>query len=166
MAQELIADLEKTPGSQPGDESSSDMSSSLEETPRYQRGEDVITEKKQTILLVEDDLTLQEMYREVLISHGYTVIKAGDGQEALDLFCKEKIDLIITDIMMPKMSGVELLNAVRKIPQEKPTPAIAWSNLTYEDEKKQALAAGANEYIIKDSLGLDEIIGVVKKYLG
>ena len=128
--------------------------------------QELITEKKYTILLVEDDNTLQTMYKDLLTSHGYTVIKASDGQEALDLFSKEKIDLIITDIMMPKMSGVELLNAVRKIPQEKPTPAIAWSNLTYEDEKKQALAAGANEYIIKDSLGLDEIIGVVKKYLG
>lgn len=121
--------------------------------------------KTYTILLVEDDSLLRNMYTQALVSHGYKILKASDGQEALDLFNKEKIDLIITDLMMPRMSGVEFLQEVRKTPQGQTIPAIAWSNLTFEEEKTQALSAGANEYIVKDSLPVEQIVDVIKKYL-
>ncbi|KKQ36451.1 MAG: Response regulator, partial [Candidatus Woesebacteria bacterium GW2011_GWA1_37_7] len=111
------------------------------------------------------DPVLQKMYNQKLISEGFNTLIASDGQEAQDLFNKEPVDLIITDIMMPRVSGIELIENIRQDSKEKNTPIIAWSNLALEEEKQKALSAGANEYVIKGSLNLEQLIDLVKKYL-
>lgn len=118
-----------------------------------------------TVLVVEDDVVFQKMYTQKLLSAGYQVLNAQDGEEALDIFKNNKVDLVICDIMMPRVSGTEFLAKMKKIPKGKNTPVIAWSNLALEEEKKQALALGANEYLIKGTLSLDEVVEKVKKYL-
>ncbi len=120
---------------------------------------------KYTVMIVEDDPVLQKMYNQKLISEGFNTLIASDGQEAQDLFNKEPVDLIITDIMMPRVSGIELIENIRQDSKEKNTPIIAWSNLALEEEKQKALSAGANEYVIKGSLNLEQLIDLVKKYL-
>ena len=120
---------------------------------------------KYTILIVEDDPVLQKMYNQKLISEGFNTLIASDGQEAQDLFNKEPVDLIITDIMMPRVSGIELIENIRQNSKEKTIPILAWSNLALEEEKQKALSAGANEDVIKGSLNLEQLVNLVKKYL-
>lgn len=120
---------------------------------------------KKTILLVEDDQVLSKMYSQKLTAEGFNVINATDGKVALEQFKKQLIDLIITDIMLPKMSGIEFLQEVRSTPKGKDIPVFVWTNLTLEGEKRQALGRGANEYLVKESLTLAEVVKLVKKYL-
>lgn len=117
-----------------------------------------------TILIVDDDMVLQNMYSKRLIAEGFNIFTAADGQEAYDIFNKEKIDLILTDIMMPRVSGMEFAEKVRKSTKGKKIPIIAWSNLTSEEEKKHAESIGVNEYLVKGSLTLDLVSETIKKY--
>ena len=120
---------------------------------------------EKTILLVEDDEVLSRMYSQKLIAEGFNVINATNGKEALEKFNKELMDLIITDIMLPKMSGTEFLKEVRSTTKGKDIPVFVWTNLALEEEKRQALGLGANEYLVKESLTLAEVVKLVKKYL-
>lgn len=122
-------------------------------------------EKKKKILIVEDDNVLRNMYSQKLKADGYEVLNAPDGEEALDLFEKESFDLIITDIMLPKMSGNELLVKFKSSAKGKNIPIIAWSNLPPGDEKNKALELGAEEYLEKGSLTLIQVTETVRKYL-
>lgn len=121
--------------------------------------------RQYTILLVEDDQVLTNMYTKKLESEGYQVLNSVDGEGAFEVFLKENIDLVITDIMLPRVSGTEFLEKLRKTSKGKDLPVIVWSNLALEEEKNRALELGANEYIIKGSLTLDQIAQTVKKYL-
>lgn len=120
---------------------------------------------KNTLLIVEDDKVLLKMYTQKLSSEGFEVINANDGREALEKFQKEKIDLVLTDIMLPKMSGIEFLQEMRNTKKGKDIPVFVWTNLALEQEKKQAMSLGANEYLVKESQSLDEVVKLVKKYL-
>ncbi|OGM27637.1 hypothetical protein A2962_04870 [Candidatus Woesebacteria bacterium RIFCSPLOWO2_01_FULL_39_61] len=120
---------------------------------------------KYKVLIVEDDVVLLKMYEKRLLADGYQILTAADGQEALDIFNKEKLDLILTDIMMPKVSGIELIEKVRTAKKGKTIPIIAWSNLSFEEEKQQALSLGVNEYLVKGTLTLEQVSETVKKYL-
>lgn len=123
------------------------------------------TSDQKTILLVEDDQVLRNMYVQRLKMDGHNVLGASDGEEGFDVFKKEKIDLLITDIMLPRVSGTELLQKIRGTKKGKNLKAIAWSNLSLEDEKKQAESLGILEYIVKNTLTLDQLSETVKKYL-
>ena len=120
---------------------------------------------KYKVLIVEDDVVLLKMYEKRLLADGYQILTAADGQEALDIFNKEKLDLILTDIMMPKVSGIELIEKVRTAKKGKTIPIIALSNLSFEEEKQQALSLGVNEYLVKGTLTLEQVSETVKKYL-
>ncbi|OGM23531.1 hypothetical protein A2865_01755 [Candidatus Woesebacteria bacterium RIFCSPHIGHO2_01_FULL_39_17] len=106
-----------------------------------------------------------KMYTQKLVSEGFKVLNAVDGEEAFAVFVKEKIDLIITDIMLPRVSGIEFLQKIRVTPKGKNVPVIVWSNLMLEEEKKQALALGANEYVVKGQLKLEDMAALVRKYM-
>lgn len=120
---------------------------------------------KKTILIVEDDQVLMKMYVQKLTSVGYNVLTAIDGEEAGDVFKKNKIDLVITDIMLPRVSGIEFLEKLRKTPKGKKVPVIAWSNLAREEDKNRVVDLGAQEYIVKGTLSLEQMAETVKKYL-
>lgn len=117
------------------------------------------------ILLADDDLVLQKMYSRRLAADGHRIFLVTDGEEAFAIFEKENIDLILTDIMMPRVSGVEFIAKVRKTNKGKNIPVVAWSNLDQEDEKKKLESLGVNEYLLKGSLTLEQVSETVKKYL-
>lgn len=91
------------------------------------------TGKKRKILLVDDEVGFAEILRELLIMEGYEVVLVYDGQEALDKLSEFYPDLIISDIMMPRIGGIELYHKVRKIPDFSHTPFLFISG--FEDEK-------------------------------
>jgi len=124
-----------------------------------------MADEKKKILIIDDDNVLRSMYKQKLISDGYDVSGASDGEEAMDLYNSEDFDLVITDIMLPRMSGNEILKKIMTTEKGKTIPVIAWSNLPKDDDKNQALELGAKEYLEKGKLTLEDVTDTVNKYL-
>ena len=101
---------------------------------------------KKTILIVEDEIRIRFLIRDYLLKENYTVIEAENGLEALDLFKTNKIDLMILDIMMPKMDGLTVLNKIRKIST---IPIILLTAKSQEEDKLQGYEYGADDYMTK-----------------
>ena len=98
------------------------------------------------IMLVEDDNSLREIYSIRLTAEGYAIVSAGDGEEALAVAVKERPDLIISDVMMPKMDGWEVLRSVRQYSQ---VPIIMLTARGEERDELQGFKLGVDEYISK-----------------
>lgn len=101
---------------------------------------------KKTILIVEDEIRIRFLIRDYLLKENYTVIEAENGLEALDLFKTNKIDLMILDIMMPKMDGLTVLNKIREIST---IPVILLTAKSQEEDKLQGYEYGADDYMTK-----------------
>ena len=100
-----------------------------------------------TILLVDDEIEITEINKRYLTQAGYEVLLAQDGQEALEIFEKTRIDLIITDIMMPNMDGYELISQVQYLVPDQPFLFITAK--TSEPDKIYSLSLGADDFIAK-----------------
>jgi DNA-binding response OmpR family regulator len=101
------------------------------------------------ILLVEDNADMREYVRRLLREDGYEVETAEDGQAALEISAKKHYDLILSDVMMPKLDGIQLLQAIRRDPHRKTTPVILLSARAGEEFRIQGLSAGADDYLAK-----------------
>ena len=117
------------------------------------------------ILLVEDDKSLQEIYGVRLGSEGYNVLIAGDGEEALNIALNEKPDLILSDVMMPKISGFDMLDILRSTPGIKDTKVIIMTALSSDDQRERGEKLGANVYLVKSQVGIEDVVQVVKNLL-
>lgn len=117
------------------------------------------------ILLVEDDNNLREIYGARLAAEGYDIISAPDGEEALALAVKEKPDLIITDVMMPKVSGFDMLDILRNAPETKNTKVIMMTALSQAEDKERADKLGADLYLVKSQVTLEDVTASVHKIL-
>ncbi|MGB9446214.1 MAG: response regulator, partial [Candidatus Acidiferrum sp.] len=101
------------------------------------------------ILLVEDNADMRGYVRRILEEDGYEVQTAGDGEEALGLSTKRNYDLILSDVMMPRMDGIQLLRAIRKDPNLRTTPVVLLSARAGEEFRIQGMGAGADDYLTK-----------------
>lgn len=117
------------------------------------------------IMLVEDDNNLSEIYQARMMAEGYTVVTAHDGEEALALAAKEKPDLIISDVMMPKISGFEMLDILRNTQGLKDTKVIMLTALGQAEDKTRADALGADRYLVKSQVTLEDIVKSVQELL-
>ncbi|MBP9739032.1 response regulator, partial [Candidatus Saccharibacteria bacterium] len=117
------------------------------------------------ILLVEDDSNLREIYGARLSAEGYEIYSANDGEEALAIAMREKPDLIITDVMMPKISGFDMLDILRTTPETKDVKVIMMTALSQDEDRQRGVALGADHYIVKSQVTLDEVIVIVKQVL-
>jgi two-component system KDP operon response regulator KdpE len=113
------------------------------------------------ILVVDDEAQITRVLRASLRAHRYEVRTAADGESALDTFHDWRPDLIITDLQMPEMNGIELCREIRKI---SPVPIIILSVKGEEKTKVEALDAGADDYITKP-FGIDELLARVRAAL-
>ena len=113
------------------------------------------------ILLVEDEESLCLLYEEELAKAGYTVISVCDAETALEKLKKDTFDLIITDIRMPGMNGVELITQIMGL--RKDTPIII--NSAYQSYKEDFMTWAADAYIVKSS-SLDELVSKIKELIG
>ena len=118
------------------------------------------------ILLVEDDKSLREIYSVRLLAEGYTLISSGDGEEALAAAIGEKPDLIISDVMMPKISGFEMLDLLRSNDATKNIPVIMLTALSSEQQRERGNRLGADRYLIKSQVGIEDIVRTVHEVLG
>lgn len=118
------------------------------------------------IMLVEDDKSLREIYGIRLVAEGYQIVSAGDGEEALAMAIKEKPDLIISDVMMPKISGFDMLDILRSTPETKDMKVIMMTALSSEDQRARGEALGANKYLVKSQVGIEDVVRAVHEVLG
>lgn len=117
------------------------------------------------ILIVEDDPTLLEMYSLKFQEEGFNYFTATDGDQGLEIALKELPQVILLDIMMPKMDGFAVLVELRKNPQTKNLPVLMLSNLGQKDDVEKGKKLGANDYIIKASMTPSQVVEKIKSYL-
>ena len=118
------------------------------------------------IMLVEDDKSLREIYSIRLVAEGYDIISAGDGEEALALAVQYKPELIIADVMMPKISGFDMLDILRSQPETNKIKVIMMTALSSDDQRQRGEALGAERYLVKSQVGIEDVIATVHEVLG
>ncbi len=118
------------------------------------------------IMLVEDDNSLREIYSIRLTAEGYEIVSAGDGEEALAVAVRERPDLIISDVMMPKISGFDMLDILRSTPETKDIKVIMMTALSSEDQRERGESLGADRYLVKSQVGIEDVVNVVHEVLG
>ncbi|MEM9161939.1 MAG: hybrid sensor histidine kinase/response regulator [Cyanobacteria bacterium P01_F01_bin.4] len=118
------------------------------------------------VLVVDDSITVREMERKLLHNHGYRVDVAIDGMEGWNLARTEQYDLVISDIDMPRMNGIELVTEIKAHPQLKSLPVIIVSYKEREADKMAGLRAGADYYLTKSSFHNDRFINAVIDLIG
>ena len=118
------------------------------------------------IMLVEDDKSLREIYSIRLVAEGYNIVSAGDGEEALGLAVQEKPDLIISDVMMPKISGFDMLDILRSSPETKDIKVIMMTALSSDEQRQRSEALGAAKHLVKSQCGIEDVINAVHEVLG
>jgi CheY-like chemotaxis protein len=117
------------------------------------------------VLLVEDDNNLREIFEMRLQAEGYKTVTAGDGEEALDVAVKEKPDLIIADIMMPKLSGFEMLETLRSSPEMANVKVIMMTALGQAEDRARGEKLGVVKYLVKSQVTLEDFVRVVREVL-
>ena len=117
------------------------------------------------ILLVEDDNNLREIYEARLMAEGYDIVSARDGEEALSVAIKEKPDLVISDVMMPKISGFDMLDILRTTEETKNVKVIMMTALSQAEDKQRAEKLGADRYLVKSQVTLEDVAKVAKEVL-
>ncbi len=117
------------------------------------------------ILIVEDEEILAEMYHDRFVQAGFKVVLAYSAEEGLKAALKEKPDLILLDILLPRENGIGFLGKLRKDPKIASTKVVAFSNYDDPATKQEALEFGVKDYLIKTSYTPQEIIKKVKSYL-
>jgi CheY-like chemotaxis protein len=117
------------------------------------------------IMLVEDDNNLREIYEARLLAEGYQIVSAKDGEEALAMAVKEKPDLIIADVMMPKISGFDMLDILRSTPETRDTKVVMMTALSQAEDKARADKLGADRYLVKSQVTLEDVAKVAHEVL-
>lgn len=118
------------------------------------------------ILLVEDDKSLREIYGVRLLAEGYDIVSAGDGEEALAMAIKDRPNLIVSDVMMPKISGFDMLDILRSTTETKDIKVIMMTALSSEDQRQRGVALGADRYLVKSQVGIEDVVRTVHEVLG
>ena len=115
------------------------------------------------ILFVEDESALQKALTDILTQAGYKVVSALDGEIGLRLAESEKPDLILLDIILPRLDGFEVLKKLKENPGLKEIPVIVLTNLEKMEDVERAIELGAKTYLVKTQYTIKEVIEKIKK---
>ena len=102
-----------------------------------------------TILTVDDSTSMRQMVKATLISAGYGVVEAADGQEALDYARENSVDLVISDVNMPRMDGITLIGELRQLPAYRLVPMLMLTTESSQEKKMEGKRMGATGWIVK-----------------
>ncbi|MFA5166444.1 MAG: response regulator transcription factor [Candidatus Paceibacterota bacterium] len=117
------------------------------------------------ILIIEDEKALQETLGKILEKKGFAVVPAFDGEVGLELTVNEKPDLVLLDLMMPKMNGFDYLVAMKKNSSIASTPVIVLTNSDSTEHIQKVIDAGATTYLVKSNYSLEEVVQKVEAVL-
>ena len=118
------------------------------------------------LMIVEDDIALREIYSIRMTAEGYNVVVAGDGEEALAVAVREKPDIILSDVMMPKISGFDMLDILRATPETASIKIVMMTALSSEEQRARGEALGADRYLVKSQVGIEDVVNVIHEVLG
>lgn len=118
-----------------------------------------------TILLVEDDKSLREIYGLRMQAEGYQVVEASDGEEGLAQAVANAPDLIVSDAMMPKISGFEMLDLLKSNDKTKNIKVIIMTALSSDTQRQRGEGLGADRYLVKSQVGIEDLINVIHSVL-
>lgn len=118
------------------------------------------------ILLVEDDETLSETYIQRFSAEGFDVKRVPNGEEALSAALSFKPDLVLLDIMMPRVNGFDVLDILRNTPETVNSRIVVLSALSQPEDMEKAKELGADDYLVKSQVVLADIVDRVKQHLG
>lgn len=124
-----------------------------------------MSEEKTKILIIEDDFFIRELYERQFNKEGFKVSAAEDGPTGLMMAAQEKPSLILLDIMLPKLNGLDLLRTLKSKDETKHIPVILLTNLGQESVIKEGFELGAESYLIKSAYTPSQIIDEVKTFL-
>ncbi len=122
--------------------------------------------KAKKILLVEDDDTLANVYKTRLHAEGFDLKRVSNGEEALSAALEYKPDLILLDIMMPKVSGFDVLDILRNTPETTNTKVIMLTALSQDSDRKRAEEMGVDDYLVKSQVVIADVVDRIKHHLG
>jgi two-component system chemotaxis sensor kinase CheA len=118
------------------------------------------------VLVVDDTMTVRELQRSILERAGFGVSTAADGQEALARLAERPVDLVLTDIEMPRMDGLELTAAIRRHPRLRSLPVIVITSRGSDEDRRRGLEAGADAYIVKQAFDEGQLLAAVERVMG
>jgi len=119
-----------------------------------------------SVLVVEDSITSRMLLKDILESAGYTVSTAINGVEAVAALERDRFDMVVSDVEMPRMNGFELTELIRADQRWSDLPVILITGLEREEQRARGLAAGANEYIVKGSFEQSNLLGAIRRLCG
>jgi DNA-binding response OmpR family regulator len=114
------------------------------------------------VMLIEDDKFLSSLLRARLEKDGVTVIQMFDGENAIQCLSEERPDLVVLDLIMPKINGFEVLKSLSMTPGIDQTPVIIVSNLAQDSDIEKARQLGAKAYFVKVKISIDDLIGKIE----
>ncbi len=121
--------------------------------------------KNQTILIIDDELPFRQIYRDILRLDGYAVQEAEDGDEGLHMVEQQQPDLILLDLVLPKVSGFDVLGKLKSSPKTSNIPVVVYSILNDKPEIDRALKLGASDFTVKGQTPAMEVLAKVKALL-
>lgn len=121
---------------------------------------------KKKILLVEDDAALANVYKTRLEMEGFEVKHVDNGELALTSAVEFKPDLIVLDVMMPKINGFDVLDLIRTTPETMNMRVIMLTALSQEKDKERAESLGVDDYLVKSQVVISDVVARVKHHLG
>ena len=122
--------------------------------------------QKKKILLVEDDMALSAVYRSRLEIEGFDDREANNGEDALSATVEYRPDLILLDVMMPKISGFDVLDILRNTPETANVRIIMLTALSQPKDKERAESLGVDDYLVKSQVVIGDVVARVKHHLG
>lgn len=125
-----------------------------------------MAERKYKILLVEDDSFLAGMYDTKLKLEGFDVVIAEDGSKGLEIAQGQKPDIILLDIILPKMDGFTVLKHLSENAELKNIPVILMTNLGQKEDVEKGMSLGARDYLVKAHFMPSEVVAKIRQYLG
>jgi DNA-binding response OmpR family regulator len=123
-------------------------------------------DQKKKILIVDDDGSLRNALKDKINHEGFTALMAGDGEEGLKVGIKEKPDLILLDVIMPKINGIKMLEKLREDKWGEHVPVLLLSNDDDPEHIRETLKDNATDYLIKSDWELKDVVKKVKEGLG
>ncbi len=121
--------------------------------------------RRRTVLVADDSITTRSLLRSVLEGGGYRVRTASDGDEALRIARSEPIDLVVSDVRMPRLDGIGLLQRLRSDPRTSTLPLVLFSGANNDEDKQRGLSAGASAYLAKSDFERGQLVDVVTQLL-
>lgn len=122
--------------------------------------------KKRLMLVVEDEGSIRRAIVLKFNKEGFDVLEAKNGEEGLEMFIKERPEIILLDLLMPVMGGMEMLKKLRKCEGGADVPVIIFTNLSEAEQTAEGLEFGVRDYLVKSDWKLEDVVEIVRNKLG